>query len=90
MLVSRQVHDCVQRRSWLGHEDLQQLIVLRGAQTRNRIPARSGGESIGAAAGISTLCKISERPCVGVQDRIDESDLALAARQPLVVDARDE
>jgi hypothetical protein len=57
---------------------LQHLRIIRRAQARNRIPARSGRKARSATTLIAALGDVVQDVRVRIKDRVDEADAALA------------
>ena len=69
----------------------QELRKVRRAETSDRIPAREGGETIRAAAGVAALRDVVERGGAGrVQEGVQEPERALAGVEELVVQESDD
>ena len=75
---------------WKTHKVLEQLEVLRSAETSDRVPALDGGEALSVASRVASLCTksdISEGSRVLVHGRVSEANDRLASVETLFVDA---
>lgn len=72
------------------HEHIQQLAIVRRAQTRHRIPPAHRSESRRPAPLVSPTGDIIQCRGIGIQCWIDEAHRALAGIRALFVDQRDD
>ena len=75
---------------WQSTEYVLHLRVDWSTHTRHRIPARCGREALGPTTWIRAMSDVVEHLRMLVDRRIEETDRALALRQSLLVDERDD
>jgi hypothetical protein len=84
-VVSRSIE-----RLWQTQPKSQKVGVLWRAQAGDRIPTSHGGEARGAAVGVGAILDVGQGAGVGVEDRVDEADGALAGCLTGLVDESDD
>ena len=73
-----------------AHKDGQHLRVIRGPESRHRVPPTHGSEAGSSAALVPTRGDVVQDRGVGVQGRVEEADGTLAGVGALLVDEGDD